>query len=181
MSSAFEVCTAQHGSDLSVELLQCVSDAADAVSVRCCNLSVSSAESTVYAMHYRAEKTSAAASTHSSLSTLELSSSSCSSGLLCFALDPFVRKTWRMCFSGISSILLAEHLGSGKLGIELFISKPLRSTNIIISFHRSVGFAFAYGGQDASKGKTFIGTSDFFLSGETDMEFWWVTGVLFWL
>lgn len=32
MSSAYEVCTSQHGSELSVELLQCVSDAAEYVS-----------------------------------------------------------------------------------------------------------------------------------------------------
>jgi hypothetical protein len=43
-------------------------------------------------------------------------------------------------------------------------------TNIMLL--RSVGYAFAYGGQDASLGKTFIGTSDFFLTGDADMEFW---------
>lgn len=36
----------------------------------------------------------------------------------------------------------------------------------------SVGYAFAYGGDDITKGKTFIGNSGFFLSGDTDMEFW---------
>jgi len=36
----------------------------------------------------------------------------------------------------------------------------------------TVGYAFAYGGDDPAKGKTFIGNSGFFLSGDTDMEFW---------
>ena len=39
----------------------------------------------------------------------------------------------------------------------------------------SVGFAFAYGSEDPSKGKTFVGNSNFFLSkGGIDMEFWCV-------
>jgi len=36
----------------------------------------------------------------------------------------------------------------------------------------SFGYAFAYGGDDPSKGKTFIGNTGFFLSRDTDMEFW---------
>jgi Amt family ammonium transporter len=36
----------------------------------------------------------------------------------------------------------------------------------------SVGFAFAYGGDDIDKGKTFIGNTGFFLSRDVDLEFW---------
>ncbi len=37
----------------------------------------------------------------------------------------------------------------------------------------SIGYAFAYGGDDAtSSQKTFIGNTGFFLMGDTDMEFW---------
>lgn len=36
----------------------------------------------------------------------------------------------------------------------------------------SVGYAFAYGGDDPSKGKTFIGNKGFFLSSDVDLEFW---------
>jgi Amt family ammonium transporter len=36
----------------------------------------------------------------------------------------------------------------------------------------SVGFAFAYGGDDIEKGKTFIGNKGFFLSSDVDLEFW---------
>lgn len=36
----------------------------------------------------------------------------------------------------------------------------------------SVGYAFAYGGDDIAKGKTFIGNTGFFLTGETPMEVW---------
>ena len=42
----------------------------------------------------------------------------------------------------------------------------------ILFLYRSIGFAFAYGGQDVDKGTTFIGNSGFFLTGDTDMEFW---------
>ena len=37
----------------------------------------------------------------------------------------------------------------------------------------SVGYAFAYGGDDPSKGKTFIGNKGFFLSSDVDLEFWY--------
>ena len=37
----------------------------------------------------------------------------------------------------------------------------------------SLGYAFAYGGDDpTSSQKTFIGNAGFFLTGDTDMEFW---------
>ena len=36
----------------------------------------------------------------------------------------------------------------------------------------SVGFAFAFGGQDATVGPTFIGTENFFLSSYDDYAFW---------
>jgi len=36
----------------------------------------------------------------------------------------------------------------------------------------SFGYAFAYGGDDPSKGKTFIGNTGFFLTGDTDLEMW---------
>jgi len=36
----------------------------------------------------------------------------------------------------------------------------------------SFGFAFAYGGEDIDKGKTFIGNTGFFLSGDVHLEFW---------
>ncbi|KAL7550370.1 hypothetical protein ACHAWF_015718 [Thalassiosira exigua] len=38
----------------------------------------------------------------------------------------------------------------------------------------SFGYAFAYGGDDSTKGPTFIGNSGFFLSNDVDLEFWHV-------
>ena len=38
----------------------------------------------------------------------------------------------------------------------------------------SFGFAFAYGGEDPAKGKTFIGNSGFFLTDDVNLEFWYV-------
>jgi len=36
----------------------------------------------------------------------------------------------------------------------------------------ATGYAFAYGGDDPDKGKTFIGNTGFFLSNDVDLEFW---------
>ena len=36
----------------------------------------------------------------------------------------------------------------------------------------TVGYAFAFGGQDASQGITFLGTENFFITGDVDFAFW---------
>ncbi len=45
----------------------------------------------------------------------------------------------------------------------------------------SIGYALAYGGDDASLGKTFVGNSGFFLSlsGDIDLAFWCASWCLF--
>lgn len=126
MSSAFEVCTAQHGSDLSVELLQCVSDAADAG-----RKDISSGLNSFFLIY---------------------------AGALVF----FMQLGFAMLCAGsireknVKNVLLWNLLDSAGGAFGFW----------------SIGFAFAYGGQDKSLGKTFIGTSGFFLTGDTDMEFW---------
>jgi Amt family ammonium transporter len=124
--SVFEVCQSQHGTDLSVELLQCVSDAAE----------------------------SGRADISSGLNSFFL--------IYAGALVFFMQLGFAMLCAGsireknVKNVLLWNLLDSAGGAFGFW----------------SIGFAFAYGGQDITKGKTFIGNSGFFLTGDTDMEFW---------
>ncbi|KAL3786394.1 hypothetical protein HJC23_002951 [Cyclotella cryptica] len=126
MSSAYEVCTSQHGSELSVELLQCVSDAA------------------------------------------ENGRNDISSGLNSFFL---IYAGALVFFMQVGFAMLCAGSIREKNVKNVLLWNLLDSAGGAFGFW-SVGYAFAYGGQDASKGKTFIGNSDFFLTGDTDLEFW---------
>jgi Amt family ammonium transporter len=126
MSSVFEVCKQQHGSDLSVELLQCVSDAAEGGRDE-----ISSGLNSFFLIY---------------------------AGALVF----FMQLGFAMLCAGsireknVKNVLLWNLLDSAGGAFGFW----------------SIGFAFAYGGQDIDKGTTFIGDSGFFLTGGTDMEFW---------
>ena len=43
---------------------------------------------------------------------------------------------------------------------------------VVYSSFWAVGYAFAYGGDDATKGKTFIGNDGFFLTGDIEYHNW---------
>jgi len=126
MSSIFETCVDTHGTELSAELLRCVSDDTSAA-----RESLASGVNTFYLIF---------------------------AGALVF----FMQLGFAMLCAGsireknVKNVLLWNLLDSagGALGFWSF------------------GYAFAYGGDDPSKGKTFIGNSGFFLTGDTDMEIW---------
>ncbi|KAL7540107.1 hypothetical protein ACHAXR_009863 [Thalassiosira sp. AJA248-18] len=125
-NSIFETCVGIHGSDLSVDLLQCVSNSNQEA-----RASLASGVDTFYLIY---------------------------AGCLVF----FMQVGFAMLCAGsireknVKNVLLWNLLDSagGALGFW------------------SLGYAFAYGGDDIDKGKTFIGNAGFFLTGDTDMEFW---------
>jgi Amt family ammonium transporter len=125
-TSIFEGCVDTHSSNLSVELLQCVSDATEAA-----RSSLTSGVDTFYLIY---------------------------AGALVF----FMQVGFAMLCAGsireknVKNVLLWNLLDSAGGAIGFW----------------SIGYAFAYGGEDINKGKTFIGNAGFFLTGDTDMEFW---------
>lgn len=126
MASIFESCLTTHGPDVSVELLQCVSDKAQAASA-----DLVRGVDTFYLIF---------------------------AGALVF----FMQFGFAMLCAGsireknVKNVLLWNLLDSAGGAVGFW----------------SLGYAFAYGGDDLEKGKTFIGSAGFFLSQDTPMEVW---------
>lgn len=83
-------------------------------------------------MCYREEMISPAASTRSSLSMLELSSSSCNSASPCSVLDLSARRTSRMCFFGTFLILPVARLDSGEFSWRYYYTSIMNTSTHII-------------------------------------------------
>jgi len=124
--SIFEVCTEEHGQDISIKLLQCISDA------------------------------------------VELEKDDLRSGVDTFYL---IYAGALVFFMQVGFAMLCAGSIREKNVKNVLLWNLLDSAGGAFGFW-SIGYAFAYGGDDVSKGKTFIGNTDFFLTGDTAMEFW---------
>jgi ammonium transporter, Amt family len=87
-------------------------------------------------------------------------------------------KSWLLTFAG--TIIFLMQLGFAMLCAGCVRRKNVTNTllkNVLdvcvtaVAFY-AVGFGFAFGGDDVTKGKTFIGTNNFFLTGDVDYAFW---------
>jgi ammonium transporter, Amt family len=86
--------------------------------------------------------------------------------------------SWLLTFAGTIVFLM-------QLGFAMLCAGCIRRKNVTNTLLKNVldacvttiafyafGYAFAYGGDDASRGTTFVGTSNFFLAGDVDYAFW---------
>lgn len=178
MSSLLKTCVATHGSEFSINLLECINDGTEAVSV----LEVQSSKSIRYVC------------CSNNLTTLHVSSPHLiffiSPDYLSLALDINIIQARADLMSGVDTFYL---LISGALvyfmqiGFAMLCAGSIREKNVknillwclldssggAFGFW-SIGYAFAYGGDDNTLNKTFVGNSGFFLAtSDIDLAFWY--------